>query len=76
MTDFYPDQTVILPMTTIRRERLLPLDVPGAVLVREGDRVSAVDVVARGVRSSRSVILDLQRALARTILERLANLLH
>ncbi len=76
MTDFYPDQTVILPMTTIRRERLLPLDVPGDVLVREGDRVSAVDVVARGVRSSRYVILDLQRALGEDDPERLVNLLQ
>ena len=76
MTEFYPDQTVILPQTTIRRERLLPPDVVGEVLVREGERVSAVDLVARGVRSSRYVILDLKRMLGVSDDEDLERLLQ
>jgi hypothetical protein len=76
MTQFYPDQTVILPQTTIRRERLLPPDVVGEVLVREGERVSAVDLVARGVRSSRYVILDLKRMLGVSADEDLEQLLQ
>jgi len=76
MIEFYPDQTVILPQTTIRRERLLPPDVVGEVLTREGERVRDVDVIARGVRSSRYVILDLKRMLGVSNDEDLENLLQ
>jgi hypothetical protein len=76
MTDFYPDQSTILPMTTIRRERRLPRDVVGGVEVREGDRVSAVSLVAQGVRSNRYVLLDLGRALGVSDPEKLADLLQ
>jgi len=41
----YPPQTVVTPLTVIRRERLLP--VPGDVLAQEGSQVEPVDIVAR-----------------------------
>jgi hypothetical protein len=59
MARYYPDQTTILQMTTIRRERLLPPDVLGEVVVAENERVQPVDIVARGVRTAQYAILDL-----------------
>jgi hypothetical protein len=41
----YPSVTRVTPLTTIRRQRLLP--VPGDVLARVGDRVDPTQVVAR-----------------------------
>jgi len=41
----YPFETQVTPLTTIRRERILP--VPGDVLVRIGERVEPTQVVAR-----------------------------
>ncbi|NPV67647.1 MAG: hypothetical protein HPY64_10920 [Anaerolineae bacterium] len=63
MATYYPDQTTILPMTTIRRERTLPPDVIGEVTVQLDAFVSAVDVVARGTRASRYLVIDLRNAL-------------
>ncbi len=76
MAQYYPDQTVIMPMTTIRRERLLPDDAVGEVLVREGERVSAVTPVVSGVRAQRYVILDLARLLGVDDPEELESLVH
>ncbi len=59
MALYYPDQTMVLPMTTIRRERLLPPDAFGEVLVNELQRVDAYTVVARGVIPARYLLLDL-----------------
>ncbi|MFC1959747.1 hypothetical protein ACFLYO_03450 [Chloroflexota bacterium] len=59
MAHYYPDQTTVLPMTLIRRDRLLPPDVFGTVEVQEGERVVATDIVARGVRASQYVVVDL-----------------
>ncbi len=42
---YYPSETRVTPLTTIRRERLLPA--PGEVLLRVGDRVEPATVVAR-----------------------------
>lgn len=58
---YYPVESLITPLTTIRRERLLPA--PGQVLVEPGETVGPADVVARcqvpgGVR-----ILDVSQAL-------------
>jgi hypothetical protein len=76
MAIYYPDQSIILPLTTIRRERLLPPDaVSTSIMVSEGQRVNEYDVVARGVRSSRFVILDLFRLLGIKTMSRLNEML-
>jgi hypothetical protein len=43
--DYYPSETQVTPLTTVSRERMLP--VPGDVLVQIGDRVEPTQVVAR-----------------------------
>jgi len=53
--------THILANTLIRRERLLP--VPGRVLVRKGQLISATDVVAEGNPHPKHLILDIVRGL-------------
>lgn len=63
MADFYPDQSLVMPMTVIRRERLLPPGARGRVLVREGQRVGAFELVARGVIATRYLIVNLTAAL-------------
>lgn len=45
MTAIYPVETVVLPRTNLRRERLLPCR--GEVLVRPGDHVLADQVIGR-----------------------------
>lgn len=41
---YYPFETQVTPLTTVRRERLLPA--PGEVLVRAGSRVEPMQIVA------------------------------
>jgi len=53
--------THILSYTSIRRERLLP--VPGRVLVRKGQIISATDVIAEGNLNPKHLILDIVRGL-------------
>jgi len=53
--------THILPITTIRRERLLP--VPGKVVVRKGQKISATDVVAEARIAPEQMLLDIARGL-------------
>jgi transcription antitermination factor NusG len=48
--------THFIPLTKIRRERVLP--VPGKVLVRTGQKVTATDVIAEAHLSSSHVLLD------------------
>ncbi len=58
---YYPTLTRVVPLTTIRRERLLPVE--GEVLVREGAHVDALSVVARAEVPGRYYILNVAQAL-------------
>src|SRR5512142_66509 len=51
----------ILPLTTVIRERLLPIK--GTVLVRVGQKVSSADVVAEAVWAREHYFLDVARTL-------------
>jgi hypothetical protein len=51
----------ILPLTRIRRERLLP--VPGKVLVRKGQKVATTDVVAEARLNPEHLLLNIARGL-------------
>ncbi len=53
--------THILPLTFIRRARMLP--VPGMVIVRTGQKVSASDVIAQASLPSKHILLDIRRGL-------------
>jgi len=53
--------THIIPLTLIRRARLLPK--PGKVLVRAGQQVQSSDVVAETSSHTRHILLDVRRTL-------------
>lgn len=55
---YFPEQRHLLPLTLIRRERLLPPGVAGVLQVRENARVSLRDVVARGEAPAPYVLLN------------------
>jgi hypothetical protein len=58
---YYPLESWITPLTSIRRERLLP--VPGEVLVGYGEKVGPADVVARCQVRGHMRVVDVGRAL-------------
>lgn len=51
----------ILPLTTIRRERVLP--VPGKVIVRQGHKVAPRDVIAEADAAPEHLLLNIARGL-------------
>ncbi len=66
--------THVLPLTTVRRERRLP--VAGSVSVRAGQRVTAVDVLAEAEPGPRHYFLDLARGLGVPERDALRHLVH
>jgi hypothetical protein len=58
---YYPPETRVLPLTLIRRERLLPTS--GKVMVKVGDRVPATHVVAQADVTGEVRIVNIARAL-------------
>lgn len=58
---YYPPLTRIVPLTTIRRERVLPLE--GQVMVNVGARVEPMTIVARADVPGDYHILDVAQAL-------------
>jgi hypothetical protein len=63
--------THILPLTHIRRARLLPEN--GRVLVRAGQKVNATDIVAESPQQSRHVLVDVRNGLRLNRKEPLEN---
>jgi hypothetical protein len=58
---YYPPETRVLPLTTIRRERLLPM--PGKVLVNPGDRVQPSQSVAQAEVSGEVSVVNVAHLL-------------
>ncbi|MBI4769559.1 MAG: hypothetical protein HY784_03875 [Chloroflexi bacterium] len=58
---YIPQQTHVVPLVTVRRDRRLP--VPGEVVARMNQRVAATDVVARASVSPDHRLLDFGRSL-------------
>jgi hypothetical protein len=56
--------THFLPLTKIRRERVLPI--PGKVLVHSGQRVSATDVIAEARINQKHILMDVSGMLGIT----------
>ena len=60
-TAYYPPETRVMPLTLIRRERILP--VPGIVLVQAGMRVEPSDIVAQTEESGQFRTFEIARLL-------------
>jgi hypothetical protein len=58
---YYPPETRVLPLTTIRRERVLPM--PGKVLVNPGDRVQPSQPVAQAEVSGEVSVVNVAHLL-------------
>lgn len=64
---FVSSVTHVLPMTTVRRQRVLP--VPGSITVRVNEKVQAADVVAQAEVDSKHFFLDIARGLGVSVME-------
>lgn len=64
---FVTSVTHVLPMTTIRRQRLLP--VPGSIVVRVNEKVQATDVIAQAEVDAKHFYLDVARGLGVAVSE-------
>ena len=60
-TAYYPPETRVMPLTLIRRDRMLPAD--GNVLVGPGQRVEASDVVAQVELGGQFLTFEIARLL-------------
>jgi hypothetical protein len=58
---YYPPETRVLPLTLIRRERVLPM--PGKVLVNSGDRVQPAQPVAQAEVSGEVSVVNVAHLL-------------
>lgn len=61
LTTYYPPETRVMPMTLIRRERLLPT--PGVIVVGLGQRVEPPDIVAQTELGGQFRTLEVARLL-------------
>ncbi|HLY26641.1 MAG TPA: hypothetical protein VKQ72_09900 [Aggregatilineales bacterium] len=60
---YYPNQTLIIGLTTIRRERRLPPGAIGQAAAREASHVEAQDIVLQGALPGEFIMLDALRPL-------------
>lgn len=74
MTSYLPPVTHVLPQTTVRRERRLPI--AGTVTVRVNERVQAQDVIAEAELAPRHFFLDLSRGLGVPVQEATRHLVR
>ena len=63
----------ILPLTTIRKERILPI--PGRVVARQGQKVGPMDVIAEATLNPEHIVLNVARGLGVSI-EQAGNLIQ
>lgn len=60
-TAYYPPESRVMPLTLLRRDRLLP--VPGKVLVSVGERVQPAEIVAQAEVSGETRVVNVARLL-------------
>ncbi|HVO43214.1 MAG TPA: hypothetical protein VMT34_11355, partial [Aggregatilineales bacterium] len=68
---YYPPQSFVMGLATIRRERSLPPGAIGEVMVHEGSHVEGPEVVLRGAISGEYLIVDVLEPLGLRSLEKL-----
>lgn len=65
--------THVLPLMAVRRARVLPVN--GRVLVREGQKVNAIDGIAETVLEKKHIMLNVRRALGVSQPDRLSKMI-